>query len=469
MDNDLSNNMPHEQAPAKVPALLKLFFPASARALSEYESMRQGVYELQGELKRAYCGIKSSQAINDLAPVCAHDIIMASKQAASKAAAQREASILKDLQMIDPELTSVDAVRARLMECEQPQVIDEVECDDQVLIPIDGAEAPAMGPAAETEPGIEDEAEAVVETYGEADAYAAQFDALMAEHRAAMDSLRADYEAKIDDMLKRHADERQSLIADYERQIENLHLDIEREQDRANAEKEAAVKAWRAEKAELEARANEHIEELEDKDNALQRYYAAYAEIFGAFMDRVMAVRDAYTGSDPASPVARAISDKIMANDSYGLDDFSYDLRASMEASAADPESLRLKVREAFLECLQTSSANWLNVMARFHAYGRVPFAREALEHAGLDMALLDRAYVSLEDILAYAGIDLCEPRLFAEDFDPECHSSQPIRNIDTYIPDIASHAGPDTIVDLYLVGYDDGTTRRKPAVSKFA
>ncbi|MCM1452067.1 MAG: hypothetical protein NC102_07400 [Clostridium sp.] len=279
----------------------------------------------------------------------------------------------------------------------------------------------------------------------------------------------AEYEAQIDRLQAEHKEEMRNLIAEYETRIENMHLEMEKDLDRAMAEKEALAEAWKAEKSELLSMANEHSDDLEERDNALKQYYGAFAEMFDAFMERVMAVRDAYIGADPDSPVARAISDKIMANDSYGLDDFIVDLRASMEASSADPTSLRAKVRAAFLECLQSSSANWLNVLARFYAYGQVPFCRKALEDAGLDMPLIDRAFISLEDILAYAGIDLCRPRLFEEDFNPECHSSQPVRNIDTFVSDIASHAGPDTIVDLYLVGYDDGETQRKPVVSKFA
>ncbi|MCM1224622.1 MAG: hypothetical protein NC548_60265, partial [Lachnospiraceae bacterium] len=279
----------------------------------------------------------------------------------------------------------------------------------------------------------------------------------------------AECEERIERLQAAHKEELRNLIAEYEARIENMHLEMEKDLDRAVAEKEAQAAAWEAEKIELLSMANNHSDALEEKASALKQYYGAFAEMFDAFMDRVMAVRDAYTGTDPDSPVARAISDKIMANDSYGLDDFIVDLRASMEASSSDPASLRAKVRDAFLECLQSSSANWLNVLARFYAYGQAPFCRKALEDAGLDMPLIDRAFISLENILAYGGIDLYRPRLFTDDFNPEYHTNQPIRNIDTYVSDIASHAGPDTIVDLYLVGYDDGETQRKPVVSKFA
>lgn len=498
MDNDLSSNMYDQQPMTKIPALLKLFFPASARALEDYDATRRQAYALQSEI---------NQALRELGTASldgcgrAKDIVRAANRAVTRAAVKREADIFRQLQTIDASLNSVDAVREMFAACQQAAHKAEeavAEPEDTIEISIDGIEQlaepevePAMtagwsaspldGPAepagddASFEVSVEADSALVEDDSPSAESevapkvYAASYEAFKAEHQAEIDSLRAERDATIDELQKRHAAEMQSMISDYEARIAALHQDIEREQDRANAEKEAAVKAWRAERAELEARANEHTEQLEEQAAALERYYGAYAEIFGAFMDRVMAVRDAYTGNDPDSPVARAITDKIMANDSYGLDDFAYDLRASMEASSADPASLRQKVRAAFLECLQTSSANWLNVMARFHAYGQVPFARKALEDAGLDMALLDCAYTSLEDILAYAGIDLCKPRLFADDFNAEYHTNQPIRNIDTYIRDIASHAGPDTIVDLYLVGYDDGTTQRKPVVSKFA
>lgn len=453
MDNDLSNTMHDEHSETKVPALLKLLFPASARALQSLDACQRKSQALQAELDEALNALSHCTV---LGRGSAQEIVKAARRASARAARQREEEILRQLQLIDPDLVSLDAVCERLMAHTPDTQPRETPAVDTIEINIDGFDAPAQP-------------EVAIQTPDQTDAYSARISALNAEHQKAIDALRAEHEAMIDTLQTRHKDEVQRLIAEYETSIETLHLDMEKALDKAVAEKEATVSAWRAEKSELEARANEHNEELEEKANALNHYYAAYAEIFDAFMERVMAVRYAYTGQDANCPVARAISDKIMANDSYGLDDFMVDLRASMEASAADPASLRRKVREAFQECLQTSSANWLNVLARFYAYGQVPFARKALEDAGLDMPLIDRAFISLEDILAYAGIDLYRPQLFVDDFNPEFHTHQPIRNIDTYIADIASHAGPDTIVDLYLVGYDDGTAQRKPVVSKFA
>ncbi len=454
MDNDLSNTTYDEQSQPSVPALLQLLFPASARAMKAMGAAARRAQAVQAELDEAMSRLNASTVSGR---GNADDIVAAARQASARAARDRETAILRQLQTIDPDLTSIEAVKQKLEDCCRLKP-DEAPAqpDGAIEINIDGFDDTV-------------EAEVEIEQPDQADAYSEQLAALTAEHQKALDAMRSDHERLIDSMQARHKEEVQSLIAEYEGRIEALHLSMEKELDRVVAEKEAAAAAWRSEKADLEARAGEHTEELEEKTNALKNYYGVYAEMFDAFMERVMAVRDAYTGNDPNSPVARAISDKIMANDSYGLDDFIVDLRASLEASSADPASLRGKVRAAFLECLQTSSANWLNVLARFYAYGQAPFARKALEDAGLDMPLIDRAFVSLEDILAYSGIDLYRPRLFVDDFNPEYHTSQPIRNIDTYVPDIASHAGPDTVVDLYLVGYDDGVSQRKPVVSKFA
>jgi len=442
-----------EQPQSGVPALLKLFFPASARALGSLEASQHHAQAVQAELDEALSRLNASTVSGK---GNAEDIIEAARQASMRAANQREAAIFRQLQQIDPDFVSIEAVRQKLAACAPQHSAAQPMPEGAIEIRIDGFDdAPAV--------------EADTKQAELTDAYSSQLAAQTAEHQKAIDALRSEYERHIDSIQAQHKEEVQSLMAEYQSRIEKMHLDAEKALDLAAAEKEAAAMAWRSEKTDLEAQVNEHTEELEEKTNALKRYYGAFAEMFDAFMERVMAVRDAYTGDNPDCPVARAISDKIMANDSYGLDDFIVDLRASMEASSADPASLREKVRAAFLECLQTSSANWLNVLVRFYAYGQVPFARKALEDAGLDMPLIDRAFISLEDILAYSGIDLYRPRLFVDDFNPEYHTNQPIRNIDTYVPDIAAHAGPNTIADLYLVGYDDGTSQRKPVVSKFA
>lgn len=493
MDNDLSNNTYDEQRPTRVPPLLKLFFPGSARELQGLAQAKEQAQAAQRELDMALRNITdSSRTVH----ASAKKITMAARQASSRAANEREKSIFKQLQLIDPSFTCIDAVREKIEACAATPHEEPAADLDSIEIEIDGISPAAAvipdesskfqqsiaddaagftaidGQIKKEEDEAKESANKMLDFDAEAERQermAEQLAAVEAEHLRTLDSLRAEHEKEIDGIQARHKDEIQKLIAEYESRIESMHLDTEKILDRLTAEKEAAAMAWKAEKNDLEARANEHSEELEEKDNALKLYYGAFSQMFDAFMDRVMAVRDAYTGNDPECPVAKAISEKIMANDSYGLDDFIVDLRASMEASSADPASLREKVRTAFLECLQTSSANWLNVLARFYAYGQVPFCRKALEDGGLDMPLIDRAFVSLEDILAYGGIDLCRPNLFGEDFNPELHVNQPIRNIDSYVNDIAAHAGPDTIVDIYLVGYDDGVTQRKPVVSKMA
>lgn len=174
---------------------------------------------------------------------------------------------------------------------------------------------------------------------------------------------------------------------------------------------------------------------------------------------------------DRSGFLAKAIDEKLLTNPAGGFDDFSHDLLKIIDsAETGDVESVVVKIRTLILEYQQSTSATWMDVLMRIYAYSKVPFISEQFFGKHIIPSEIARAVEALSELLDVAGLKMIMPELFVTFGDDGDFEFESIRNIDSYVDDVAAHVdNPDRIVDMMCVGIShDGQIVKKPIVSVF-
>lgn len=150
---------------------------------------------------------------------------------------------------------------------------------------------------------------------------------------------------------------------------------------------------------------------------------------------------------------------------------FCKDLLKSIEETyRGDADCIRKAIRATVCEYQQSSRATWIDVLVRLYLYSRVPFISEQFLARNIYPADLARGVEALTELLAMGGLSLTWPELFRTQIDEGDFDFETIRNIDSYVDDVAGHVGADNVViDLYCVGLAEGEeVIKKPIVSLF-
>ena len=127
-------------------------------------------------------------------------------------------------------------------------------------------------------------------------------------------------------------------------------------------------------------------------------------------------------------------------------------------------------MRKCFVGCLDMKMPTWLDVLARLYLYSNVDFISAQFASKGINMTRVGEAFMATNTILSQIGVELIMPTLFADHYNEDKYDLKDIRNIDSYVDDIANHVkSPNEIIDLYTLGYKvEGVLKEKPIVSKF-
>lgn len=221
----------------------------------------------------------------------------------------------------------------------------------------------------------------------------------------------------------------------------------------------------------LNKRIEEKDEAIAAKDQTIEEFFNAYIDfVRSIFKDIEAALRDSFTGSNRGTALPKAIDEKIMSNDYMGLEEFKQSLNENLKNSNhSDSKSIATTIKDTFIECLAIPAATWIDNLARFFCYSRVPFIAAQFNSKHLDTVKITTAFSLLESLLGQVGITLQYPDLFKEEYDPDNYDAEAIRNIDAYVTDIAANVDDEeTIIDLYTIGYAvDGKIKSKPVVSR--
>lgn len=211
--------------------------------------------------------------------------------------------------------------------------------------------------------------------------------------------------------------------------------------------------------------------EIDDKKADIEKFFTSYTDfIKGIFAEMNNAVRNSFTGSNRETPLPRAIDEKIINNDYMGLDEFLENLDENLaKINHDDPAALTEAIRATFIECLDISSATWIDNLARLFCYSQVPFIAEQFATKKLNITRINTAFALLQALLSNLGITLLYPELFKDTFDADKFDAEAIRNIDAYVSDIPAHVNDeDTVIDLYSLGYTlNEKLKAKPTVSR--
>lgn len=167
-----------------------------------------------------------------------------------------------------------------------------------------------------------------------------------------------------------------------------------------------------------------------------------------------------------------AIETKILTDNPAG--DYEYFckdlLRAISEAPQGDAAAVATAIKATVREYQHSTRATWMDVLVRLYLYSRVPFISAQFLDKNVSPADLARGVEALSELLAMGGLSLTWPELFRTRSDEGDFEYESIRNIDSYVDDVAGHVSNDNVViDLYCVGILDGDeVFKKPIVSLF-
>lgn len=307
---------------------------------------------------------------------------------------------------------------------------------------------------------------------------------LQEDHQKELDERKNTYENNKRQLEEKHESEKKELIEQHSSDIQKLkqehELTLSMEQEKATAEKnkaleeltktkDAEISKVTAEKdakvTELENEKGEHSQTKESLKLAMTGYAALIKNTFEQLNNTISKAEE---NSDAS---ASKLVAKIVENKAYGLEEF---MEAISKISGKDAEvdfaTYNLELKNCVLECLETKQPTWIDWLVRLAQYANVPFIAEQFAQQNLSLVGVGEALQATKTILHSLGIQLEYPMLFKDTISDK-YSEESIRNIDSYVNDIASHCSGQKglIVDIYKAGYSvDGEQKRKPIVSKF-
>lgn len=307
---------------------------------------------------------------------------------------------------------------------------------------------------------------------------------LQQNHQKELDERKNTYENNKRQLEEKHESEKKQLIEQHSSDIQKLNqeheLTLSMEQEKATAEKEKALKELaqakdaeiskvtaekEAKATELEKEKGEHSQTKESLELAMAGYAALIKNTFEQLNNTI-----AKAEKDSDDSASKLVS-KIVDNKAYGLEEF---MEAISKISGKDTEvdfaTYNSELKNCVLECLETKQPTWIDWLVRLSQYSNVPFIAEQFAQQDLSLVGVGEALQATKTILHSLGIQLEYPMLFKDTISDK-YGEESIRNIDSYVNDIASHCSGQKglIIDLYKAGYSvDGEQKRKPIVSKF-
>lgn len=230
----------------------------------------------------------------------------------------------------------------------------------------------------------------------------------------------------------------------------------------------------------LDAKISDNAEKISTLTDQLGAETARHKATFDAYLATIRKVlerigsntRAACEDTPNGEMLRKAIDTKILADNPAG--DYEYFckdlLRAIGEVQQGDAAAVAAAIKATVREYQHSSRATWMDVLVRLYLYSRVPFISAQFLNKNVSPADLARGVEALTELLAMGGLTLTWPELFRTRSDEGDFEFESIRNIDSYVDDVAGHVSSDNVViDLYCVGILDGNVVfKKPIVSLF-
>ncbi len=214
-------------------------------------------------------------------------------------------------------------------------------------------------------------------------------------------------------------------------------------------------------------------DQLESEITGHKATFEAYLATIRSTLERIGSnARAACEDTADGEMLRNAIETKILTDNPAG--DYEYFckdlLRAIGEAPQGDAAAIATAIKATVCEYQHSTRATWMDVLVRLYLYSRVPFISAQFFDKNVSPADLARGIEALSELLAIGGLSLTWPELFRTRSDEGDFEYESIRNIDSYVDDVAGHVGYDNvIIDLYCVGILDGDeVFKKPIVSLF-
>lgn len=299
-----------------------------------------------------------------------------------------------------------------------------------------------------------------------------EIDTLKKEKKDASDN----YKRQKEDTERKHQEVIDSLKAAHTQALQDAEdkriSDLENQKKADLEEKKKAIDAIVLEKESVErtldSEQNSHKADLSRLKESLSSYVILIKSTFDYSRN---AIRTSYSKGKDDSKLSDFVNKNIINNKIYSFEDFESEFNNILaNTDIVELASFKSKVRNCFVSCLEMKMPTWLDVLARLYLYSNVDFISAQFASKGINMTRVGEAFMAINTILSQIGVELILPILFSDHYTEEKYELKDIRNIDSYVEDIASHVkSTNEIIDLYTLGYKvDGVLKEKPIVSKF-
>ncbi len=208
---------------------------------------------------------------------------------------------------------------------------------------------------------------------------------------------------------------------------------------------------------------------LLEKDDKLSELYKEYAGFITLIFEQIEASlrQSNMEENDACSLIEIKIHERIINNDSWGLNDFILELK-NITSMNLDKNQTKEEVKKLFLRCLKFSS--WIDILAQIYLYVQEPTVAKKLSDADLDCSAVNKAFVLTELIMGQVGIKLQYPRLFSDTFNGAIYDEDSLAEIQDLIGNVSGLVGNRSglVIDMLRVGYSVDGIEQKPLVARF-
>lgn len=206
--------------------------------------------------------------------------------------------------------------------------------------------------------------------------------------------------------------------------------------------------------------------EKEDKLTDLYKEYAGFITL--VFEQIEISLRQSnMEENDASSLIVKKMHERIINNDSWGLNDFILELK-NIASMNLDKNQTKEEVKKLFLRCLKFSS--WIDILAQIYLYVQEPTVAKKLSDADLNCSAVNKAFILTELIMGQVGIKLQYPRLFSDTFNGAIYDEDSLTEIQDLIGNVSGLVGGRSglVIDMLRVGYSVDGIEQKPLVARF-
>lgn len=208
---------------------------------------------------------------------------------------------------------------------------------------------------------------------------------------------------------------------------------------------------------------------LLEKEDKLSELYEEYAGFITLIFEQIEASlrQSNMEENDSSSLIVKKIHERIINNDSWGLNDFILELK-NIASMNLDKNQTKEEVKKLFLRCLKFSS--WIDILAQIYLYVQEPTVAKKLSDADLDCSAVNKAFILTELIMGQVGIKLQYPRLFSDTFNGAIYDEDNLTEIQDLIGNVSGLVGDRNglVIDMLRVGYSIDGIEQKPLVARF-